>query len=120
MNIEALGAAGSKLPTIHLSSQSALTTRSANTGTEPDIALPHGNIYGASSPTAASYFADFMQQSANALQKAQSAERLVAQGHGSLLAMSVDRARADVLLSVMSAAASRFSNALSTFANMAV
>jgi hypothetical protein len=67
MNIKALGATGSQLPTIHPSSQSAFATRSATTGIEPDIALPHGNIYGASSPTAASYFAQVRCKKLNPL-----------------------------------------------------
>lgn len=55
-----------------------------------------------------------------AFDRADASEAAFVAGHGSVLAMSIDRAQADVVLSVASAAASRAAQAVTTIFNMQV
>jgi flagellar hook-basal body complex protein FliE len=57
---------------------------------------------------------------AGALVRADSAERAFARGRGGLQEMVVERARADIALSIASAAASRVTQGLSTLLGMQI
>ena len=87
----------------------------------PDIAVPVvAPLTARPTGNDANLFGNLLQTFANDLQKAQQAESAVANGRGSLLEMSVERARADAELEVAGATISRLSSDLSLFANMAV
>jgi hypothetical protein len=93
----------------------------------PDVALPDSESIGLA-PVApeklrnssADIFSEFLARSTQAFSAAQKSEAAVIHGHGSILDMSVDRARADALLGVVATGAARFSSMLQTFMNMAV
>lgn len=69
---------------------------------------------------AAKVFADVAQALGTTLDRAQSAENAFADGGGSLQAAIYERARADVALSVATAAAGRATQAIQSILNMQV
>ena len=69
---------------------------------------------------AAKLFTDVAQALATTLQRAESAENAFAAGGGSLQAAVYERARADVALSVATAAAGRATQAIQSILNMQV
>jgi flagellar hook-basal body complex protein FliE len=69
---------------------------------------------------AAKLFADVTQALGATLQRADSAENAFAAGSGSLQAAVYERARADVALSVATAAAQRAAQAIQSILNMQV
>jgi len=69
---------------------------------------------------AAKLFADVAQAVGATLERAESAENAFAGGGGSLQAAIYERARADVALSVVTAAAGRTTQALQSILNMQV
>ena len=87
------------------------------TGLDPDAPL-------ASPAPDATGFAAQLQRAfegaEDALVRADSAERAFARGRGGLQEMVVERARADIALSVASAAASRVTQGLSTLLGMQI
>lgn len=88
----------------------------------PDSDAPPGTA--TPSTGAAASFADAVGKAfgdaSTALQKADRAERAFASGRGGMQEMVLQRAQADIALSVASAAASRASQALSTILGMQV
>lgn len=69
---------------------------------------------------AAKLFADVAQALGTTLERAESAENAFAAGGGSLQAAIYERARADVALSVATAAAGRATQAIQSILNMQV
>jgi flagellar hook-basal body complex protein FliE len=69
---------------------------------------------------AAKLFADVAQALGTTLERAESAENAFAAGGGSLQAAIYERARADVALSVATAAAGRATQAIGSILNMQV
>jgi hypothetical protein len=84
---------------------------------EPDVANDPVPSAGGGAGRA---FLDAVSSAGAAFDRAAESERAFAHGHGSILAMTLDRAQADVVLSVASAAASRAAQAVSTIFNMQV
>jgi flagellar hook-basal body complex protein FliE len=89
----------------------------------PDAALEAQG--GASAETArpesfASFLGDAFAGAGAALERAGGAERAFAAGRGGLQEMVLERAQADVALSIASAAASRTAQALSTILGMQI
>jgi flagellar hook-basal body complex protein FliE len=68
----------------------------------------------------AKLFADVAQALGTTLERAESTENAFAAGHGSLQAAIYERARADVALSVATAAAGRATQAIQSILNMQV
>jgi flagellar hook-basal body complex protein FliE len=89
----------------------------------PDAALEaQGGISGAAGAPAsfASYLGDAFAGAGSALDRADGAERAFAAGRGGLQEMVLERAQADVALSIASAAASRTAQALTTILGMQI
>ena len=61
-----------------------------------------------------------LDAASGALQRADAAEKVFARGRGGVAEMVVERAQADVLLSIAASAASRATQSLSTLLNMQV
>jgi flagellar hook-basal body complex protein FliE len=70
--------------------------------------------------TFASFLSDAVAGAGSALDRADGAERAFAAGRGGLQEMVLERAQADVALSIASAAASRTAQALSTILGMQI
>jgi flagellar hook-basal body complex protein FliE len=92
---------------------------------QPDapLATPGPSITPFSGAPAASFgtvLQSALSAANGALQNADSAERAFAAGHGGLQEMMVERAQADVLLSIATSAASRTAQAVSTILGMQI
>lgn|GEM_PF-584184 len=90
---------------------------------EPDAPLadaPNGGDAPAGGASFAAALQDAFSAAGSALQRADAAERAFARGHGGLQEMVLERAQADVLVSLASATASRAAQALTTVLGMQV
>jgi hypothetical protein len=81
----------------------------------PDV--PGTQLLGAPAPSA---FESAVAAAGSAFDRAARSEEAFAHGRGSLLGMVLDRAQADIVLSIAAAAASRTAAALSTVFNLQV
>jgi flagellar hook-basal body complex protein FliE len=90
----------------------------------PPAGAPDASALGGAGPGGSATFAgalgEALDQAERALEGAASAERDFVAGRGGLQEMVLERARADVALSVATAAASRASQALSTVLGMQI
>lgn len=85
-----------------------------------DLAGPAESAASGAQSTLGAQFGALVQTTLDGFTRAQHAEAQVAAGQGSLLEMSVERARADAVLNILTAATSRVATDVSTFTNMAV
>jgi flagellar hook-basal body complex protein FliE len=94
----------------------------------PGVGASHAAEADAAEPTApvsepatfADALGDALRQASSALQRADRAESAFVAGRGGLAEMVIERAQADVMLAVASAAASRTAQSLATLLNMQV
>ena len=95
-------------------------TRSAATSAfEPDAPRPSTSSADADAATAGfGSLVDALQQGTQALQHAEGAENAFINGAGGLQEMMFERAKADVLVSLASAASSRVTQSLNTLTSM--
>ena len=87
---------------------------------EPDAPLGATSEAPRVSPLQSHQFENLLDAAGSALDRADRAERAFAEGKGGLVEMMIERASADVLLQLATAAAQRTTQAVSTLVGMQV